>query len=105
MVSSEGMPLAFDIAAANADEREMIFELAGRNGMCLIGGKGHICKETVSEELRAAGIDLRTPLRGNMKDERSKWFVKALNKTGLTPLLFEEWPTCPPLDHGHPVAG
>ena len=43
----------------------------------LIGDKGFI-RPILKQELATLGIDLQTPLRKNMKDERPKSFVKQL---------------------------
>lgn len=46
----------------------------------MIGDKGFI-RPLLKEELAQQGIDLQTPLRKNMKDDRPKTFVHQLMKT------------------------
>ncbi len=64
--------------AANGDERVALFDmLDGIEGL-LIGDKGYISQE-VKEHLQASmGINLQTPLRANMHDDRDPAFVKQL---------------------------
>jgi len=81
LIDRSGVILDLDIAAANIDEREMLLELAEENGYKTLGDKGYICSERQKEELLRAGVNLHTPLRDNMKDDRPKHVVKALNNT------------------------
>ncbi len=46
----------------------------------LLGDKGYICNEIKKEEIRNEGIDLQTPLKKNMNDDRNPLVVKELNK-------------------------
>lgn len=81
LIDKSGVILDLDIAAANIDEREMLLELSGKCGLKTLGDKGYICSEQMKDELIKAGINLHTPLRDNMKDDRSKATVKTLNNT------------------------
>lgn len=66
--------------AANVDERISMFDLLdGVNGL-LIGDKGYISEEVKRYLRDYMGIDLQTPLRSNMKDDRDPAFVKQLMK-------------------------
>jgi Transposase DDE domain len=66
--------------AANVDERISMFDLLnGVNGL-LIGDKGYISEEVKTYLSDYMGIDLQTPLRSNMKDDRDPAFVKQLMK-------------------------
>ena len=67
------------VATANIDEREMIFDMSSVAGADLLGDKGYICSEIRKEELKKERINIHTPLRGNMKDDRPKEFVKMIN--------------------------
>jgi len=81
LIDKSGVILDLGIAAANIDEREMLLELASKNGFKTLGDKGYICSESLKDELLRAGVSLHTPLRDNMKDDRPKEFVKTLNNT------------------------
>jgi len=80
VVNFEGIISSFDITAANVDEREAMIEITeGINGL-LIGDKGYISKEKKEFLKEYRQIDLQTPVRGNMKDERNPVFVSAMMK-------------------------
>lgn len=69
IVSGQGVVTGFTVMAANHDEADGIYEcLRGQNGL-LEGDKGFI-RPTHREELRRLGLNLQTPLRRNMWDER-----------------------------------
>ena len=70
----------FTITPANTDERDVLHNLRGALKGLLIADKGLISKP-LQEELLTDYINLQTPLRDNMKDDRSKSFVKILTKT------------------------
>ncbi len=55
----------------------VIWEVTENIKGLLIGDKGFI-RPILKQELATVGIDLQTPLRKNMKDERPKPFVKQL---------------------------
>ncbi len=71
--------VGFTLTAANIDEREVLDNLRGVLGGLLIGDKGLLSK-TRQAELAQDGINLQTPLRGNMDDPRPKSYVKTLLK-------------------------
>ena len=82
LIDKSGVIIDSAIAAVNVDEREMLLELAAKNGFKTLGDKGYICLESLKDELLRAGISLHTPpLRDNMKDDRPRDVVKALNNT------------------------
>ena len=64
---------------ANVNERSVLGDLIGRIKGMLIGDKGFI-DQSWKTQLAAQGIDLQTPLRSNMTDQRSPAFVKSLMK-------------------------
>jgi len=77
LISFSGVITAFTATAANADEREALWELLpGVRGL-LIGDKGYI-SDPLRQDLLAHGIDLQTALRDNMQDERDPGYVKML---------------------------
>ena len=63
------------LGAANVDERDMLESMAFGMPGPLLADKGMI--SSVFHDLMAGrGIDLVTPLRRNMKDDRPKWVVR-----------------------------
>ena len=80
LVDENGLILDCAVAAANIDEREMIFDISAAAGASLLGDKGYICSETRKEEFKNEGINIHTPPRSNMKDNRPKKFLKMINK-------------------------
>ena len=73
VISSIGVVTSATYAAANRDERDVCPELVQRIRGILLGDKGYIRPE-LKENLEKQGINLQTPLRDNMRDERSKSF-------------------------------
>lgn len=77
LISSSGVPLSFTLAPANVDERDVLPELVeGLMGL-LAADKGLIRPE-LKRSLKEFGLFLETPLRSNMKETRSPWFVKKI---------------------------
>ncbi|MEZ5447811.1 MAG: IS982 family transposase [Thiolinea sp.] len=77
IVSSAGVITGFTVMAANHDEAEGVYEcLSGQTGL-LEGDKGFI-RPTLKEALMHLGLDLQTPLRRNMADDRPKSQVREL---------------------------
>lgn len=78
-VTLTGVITGFTISAANGSEREALWEtLAGVHGL-VIGDKGYLSK-ALQAELADCGIELSTPLRANMKDERPQAWVHLLQR-------------------------
>jgi len=77
IVSFDGIITAFTVTPANADEREALREMVpGIKGL-VIGDKGYICKE-LKNSLCQIGIDLQTPLKSNMADDRNPRVVRLM---------------------------
>ena len=77
VVDERGIPSAFQITAANVDERDAAYDfLESLNGM-LLGDKDYI-RPDFKNDCKAAGVDLQTPLRRNMKDDRPTRFVRLI---------------------------
>lgn len=77
ITSQQGFILRLSITAANIDERDVLGELSkGLQGM-MVADKGLIRPE-LSAEMNNNGLSLQTPLRSNMKDDRSPEFVKSI---------------------------
>lgn len=83
VTTNDGVIIGFNLAPSNLDEREALLEMADSLKNLLIADKGYIGKEW-QEAFSKAGIDLQTPLRSNMKETRSKWFLKYMMKTRKT---------------------
>jgi hypothetical protein len=80
MITFNGVITACAVTSASADERETLWELsAGIQGL-VIGDKGYI-SAFLQAELAATGIDLQTPLRANMTDNRAPRVVQQLTRT------------------------
>ena len=73
----DGVISSVMLTSANIDERDALWEITENIKGLLIGDKGFI-RPILKQELTTVGIDLQTPLRKNMKDERPKSFVKQL---------------------------
>lgn len=71
LITQEGVTKVIDIAAANIDERDILSELIGNKTGDIIADKGLIRPE-LSAELKNRGMNLHTPLRSNMPDNRPK---------------------------------
>lgn len=79
LTDARGIPVGMTVTAANVDERVSVYELLDDIDGLLIGDKGYI-KPSLKADCETFGIDLQTPLRKNMKDERPKWLVRKLMK-------------------------
>ncbi|MCB1075832.1 MAG: IS982 family transposase [Simkania sp.] len=77
MISSIGIVTQATFAPANVDERDVCPELSERIQGLLLGDKGYIRPE-LKDELKKKGVNLQTPLRDNMKDDRPKAFLKRM---------------------------
>lgn len=75
LVEARGIPVGFTLTAANVDERDAAYDMLGTISGLLLGDKGYIRPE-FKADCQELGIDLQTPLRKNMQDERPKSFVK-----------------------------
>jgi len=75
VISSIGVIAAATCTASNIDERDVCPELVEKIRGQLLGDKGYIRPE-LKKDLEKQGINLQTPLRNNMLDERPKSFVR-----------------------------
>jgi Transposase DDE domain len=69
----------FVLTSANVDERDILPQYMGLFTGRVIADKGLI-SQILKEDLAQHDIDLQTPLRKNMKDDRSEAFVQELLK-------------------------
>ena len=80
LISAEGIITGFSLTAANVSEREALWDLTtGIKGL-LIGDKGYL-SSSLQCDLSSQQINLQTPKRSNMSDERPRHWVKLLLKT------------------------
>ena len=75
VISSTGVITGATFTKANVDERDTCPELVEKIKGLLLGDKGYIRPE-LQDQLKEQGLNLETPLRENMKDERPKDFLK-----------------------------
>ncbi len=77
VISSTGVITAAAFTKANIDERDVSPGLVEKIRGLLLGDKGYIRPE-LQDYLREQGLNLETPLRENMKDDRPKIFLRWL---------------------------
>ena len=77
LISMTGIPVSLSLTPANIDERDAAYDLIEAIAGLLLGDKGYI-RPIFKEDCEALGIDLQTPLRKNMKDDRPKKFVQLI---------------------------
>ncbi len=77
LISFSGIITKYTVTPANIDERDVLPELTVEIKGLLIADKGLI-RPSLTEDLLQKGVELQTPLRSNMKDNRPKSFVKQL---------------------------
>jgi hypothetical protein len=75
VINSIGVISGATFTAANIDERGICPEILERLQGLVVGDKGYIRPE-LKESLAEDGLYLETPLRDNMKEERSNSFLK-----------------------------
>ena len=79
LVSLDGEISGFTLTQANGSEREAVWELTeGVKGL-LLGDKGYI-GAGFKAELKEQGLELETPVRGNMKDSLCAGWRKRMNR-------------------------
>jgi len=77
LITASGAISAFMLTPANIEEHRTLEELSeGVRGL-VIGDKGFISK-ALKGRLKQQGIDLETPLKKNMKDDRAPGFVSKI---------------------------
>jgi hypothetical protein len=81
VITLAGTAVAFTVTAANVDERDVVPNLYDK--VLLIGDKGFISGD-LKWEAAAHEIDLQTPLRKNMPDDRDPGAVARLMRTRRT---------------------
>ena len=79
LVAANGVPVSFSLTPANVDERDAAHDLIETIVKLLLGDKGYI-RPIFKEDCESQRIDLQTPLKKNMKDDRPKEFVQMILK-------------------------
>jgi hypothetical protein len=77
IVDFNGTIANMTVTAANLDERDAIWEMCEPLHGLLIGDKGYI-SQMLKDDLLFEGILIETPLKSNMKDDRSKDYRRKL---------------------------
>jgi hypothetical protein len=86
LITRDGAVKGFEMTAANIDERDVLPELTEGLTGDVIADKGLI-RPALTEGLRNQGLQLHTPLRSNMTDDRPAGFVSKC--------MFESNPSAP----------
>ena len=76
-ITQHGSAVAYELAAANIDERDIVLEITTNLSGTLLADKGLIRPE-LKVKLARQHLDLQTPLRKNMDDPRPKWIVSLM---------------------------
>ena len=76
-ISFDGIISGITVTPAHVDERQALWDVTENIRGLLIADKGFICP-VLKQELTRQGIELQTPLKRNMKDERHPLFVRQL---------------------------
>lgn len=77
LITGSGIITSFMVTPANVEEHSTVEPLTKEIKGLLIGDKGFI-SAALKRRLRTRHIDLQTPLKKNMKDERSPAFVSKI---------------------------
>ncbi|SNT70682.1 IS982 family transposase [Psychrobacter sp. LV10R520-6] len=83
LINLSGMIKGFTIAPANVDERDVAPDITDNIHGLLGADKGYISPK-LNDYYHSQGIDLQTPLRRNMKDDRPKPLLRRLMKVRRT---------------------
>jgi hypothetical protein len=80
-ISLHGVICGFVLSPANASERDALWQLSEHTHGLYLGDKGYLGEDLHAQLKQHAQIDLQTPLRGNMPENRPYGFVQAMMKT------------------------
>lgn len=79
LIDLRGVVVGMTITAANVDERDSAYDLVSGIEGLLLGDKGFI-RPQFKADCEALGIDLQTPLRQNMTEQRPGWWLQLLRR-------------------------
>ena len=77
VISIEGVITGFSLTAANVSEREALWDVVDGIKGLLIGDKGYL-GASLQRDLNQYQLNLQTPKRSKMMEERPKHLVRAL---------------------------
>ena len=80
VISIEGVITGFSLTAANVSEREALWDVVDGVQGLLIGDKGYL-GASLQRDLNQYQLNLQTPKRSNMTEERPKHLIRALVQT------------------------
>ncbi len=80
-ISLHGVICGFVLSSANASERDALWQLSEHTHGLYLADKGYLGEDLHAQLKQQAHIDLQTPLRGNMPENRPYGFVQAMMKT------------------------
>ena len=80
VISAEGVITGFCLTGANGSEREALWDVVDGIEGLLIGDKGYL-SSSLQSDLSVNQLNLQTPKRSNMVDERPRNWVRALIQT------------------------
>lgn len=75
LMNSAGEIFRWWLGPANIDEREMLDAAVSAMSGLLFADKGLISAD-LTDQLAGRGVDLTTPLRANMNDDRPPWLIR-----------------------------
>lgn len=78
IIDFSGVISGITITSANIDERISLLDITGKIQGLMIGDMGYIGDEFQNELRIQKGINLQTPKRSNMQDDRDPKFIKAM---------------------------
>jgi hypothetical protein len=81
LINSEGVITDFTVTAANIDEREAFWDMSDIITGMTLADKGLIGTKFQEEVRKMTQINLQTPARSNMEENRTPGFLKWLKST------------------------
>lgn len=79
LIDLRGVAVGMTVTAANVDERDSAYDVLQAIEGVVLGDKGYI-RPQFKADCEALGIDLQTPVRRNMKENRPRWWLKLLQR-------------------------
>jgi hypothetical protein len=79
LIDLRGVAVGITLTPANIDEREAAYDVLQAIAGLVLGDKGSI-RPQFTADCEALGIDLQTPVRHNMQEQRPRWGLKLLQR-------------------------